>query len=117
MSLKALADAVLERDVRAGQGRDARVEKCSTDESCGGPVVPAGEASGLRTSAVIEATLRTAMPWPELITAVKPHDLEFPLCPTCRQRRYWLGRRGKIVCSQCGEVRFLLTNLEFHVVQ
>ena len=50
MSLKALADAVLERDARAGQGRDATVEKCPTDESCGGTAVPGGEAQAAEAS-------------------------------------------------------------------
>jgi hypothetical protein len=73
-----------------------------------------------RSSTVIEATLRPAMPWPELIAAVKPQNPEFPLCPECHQRRYWISPKGKVVCGsrKCnGAVRFMLTAIAFHAVQ
>lgn len=42
--------------------------------------------------------------------------LEFPLCPDCQHRRYWLGTHGKVVCAVCGVVRFMIIALEFHLV-
>lgn len=42
--------------------------------------------------------------------------LEFPLCPGCGQRRYWLGTHGKVVCSRCGHVPFEILELKFHTL-
>jgi len=43
--------------------------------------------------------------------------MEFPLCPTCESRRYWLGTEGKVVCSRCGQVRFEIIAMEFKAIQ
>jgi len=42
----------------------------------------------------------------------------FPPCPSCGQIRYWLARDGKVVCGarHCGDVRWILTRVEFHAV-
>lgn len=69
-----------------------------------------------RPTAVLEATLRPAMPWPDLLAAVKPQNPEFPPCPDCRQARYWISQRGKVVCGKCGEVRFVLVAIQYHPV-
>ncbi|HKN11755.1 MAG TPA: hypothetical protein VJX68_01035 [Candidatus Binatus sp.] len=66
--------------------------------------------------AVIEATLRPTMPWPELLSAVKPLNPEFPACPECHRARYWISPRGKVVCGKCGEVRFVLVAIQYHPV-
>jgi hypothetical protein len=116
MSLKALADAVLERDTRTGQARDTPAEMCPTDDIGGGAVVPASGASDVATSAVIQTVFRPAMPWPELLAAVKPQSPEFSACPECRQARYWISPRGKVVCGKCGEVRFILVAIQYHPV-
>jgi len=68
---------------------------------------------------VIEATLRPAIPWPELLATVKPQNPEFPPCPMLG-RRYWIAPSGKVVCGSkkcAGAVRFLLKSIEFHPVQ
>jgi hypothetical protein len=105
MSLKALADAVLERDTRAGQERDTPMNKC-----------PNPDLENRASGTVIEVTLRPAIPWPELLAAVKPQNPEFPLCPDCDQARYWISPRGKVVCGKCGEVRFVLVAIQCHPV-
>jgi hypothetical protein len=117
MSLKALADAVLERGARAGQGRDATVEKCPTDESRGGTAVPAGEALEMGAEHVIEATFRPA-PDVARFESAAMLDHQFPPCPECGTRRYWISR-GKVMCGSrtCySAVRFILTSIEYHPI-
>jgi len=43
--------------------------------------------------------------------------MEFPLCPQCQSRRYWLATEGKVVCSKCGVVRFEIVAMEFRSIQ
>lgn len=61
---------------------------------------------------IIEAILR------ESPAAVPDsHSPAFPPCPSCGQSRYWVvGNR--VVCGgkRCGNVRWILTKLEFHTV-
>jgi len=109
MSLKALAQLVIQRDNERNNQRDA------ADKSCPNP-----DLENRTSGTVIEATLRPTIPWPELLTAVKPQNPEFPTCPECHQARYWISPRGKVVCGSrkcAGAVRFLLTAIEFHQVQ
>lgn len=68
------------------------------------------------SGAVIEATLRSTMPWPDLLAAVKPQNPEFSACPDCRQARYCISPRGRVVCGKCGEVRFVVVAIRYHPV-
>lgn len=41
----------------------------------------------------------------------------FPDCPSCNAHRFWIGRDGKVVCSTCGHVRYVMVATQFHEVQ
>ena len=82
--------------------------------------VQEGQKAEPCTGAIVEATLRPTIPWPELLATVKPANPGFPPCPECHQARYWISPKGKVVCGSrkcAGAVRFLLTAIEFHPVQ
>lgn len=112
MSLKALAHKLNERDSeRDSCGTSApKVVPGSVPEN-----VPAGQAAG-QLGQVIEATFASV---PTMFLYAGAEDIapvEFPSCPGCEQRRYWLGTGGKVSCSICGVVRFLIVALEFRPV-
>jgi hypothetical protein len=65
---------------------------------------------------IIEATLRPAIPWRDLLAAAKPLNPQFPACPECHHARYWISPRGKVVCGKCGGVRFVLVAIQYHPV-
>ena len=46
----------------------------------------------------------------------RPINPEFPVCPDCKMARYWIAPSGKVVCGKCGQTRFLLTSIAYHVV-
>ena len=46
----------------------------------------------------------------------QPINPAFPPCPDCKTARYWITPSGKVVCSKCGEVCFLLTSITYHAV-
>jgi tubulysin polyketide synthase-like protein len=49
----------------------------------------------------------------EKVTPVSP---EFPPCPACATARYWISSLGKVVCSVCGETRFILASISYHTI-
>jgi len=49
----------------------------------------------------------------EKVTPVNP---EFPPCPTCAAARYWISSLGKVVCGVCGETRFILASISYHMI-
>lgn len=61
---------------------------------------------------VIEATFRAA----KATIAEQLINPEFPGCPECKMARYWIAPSGKVVCGKCGQTRFLLTSITYHVV-
>ena len=64
---------------------------------------------------VVEITLRReSASIRDVVSEIDVAWPELPECPTCQQRRYWLTRQGRVVCSVCGEARFTITHLEFH---
>ncbi len=112
MSLKALAQRVIERDSQ----RDASRYTLNNSVPGGGEAVGHSVAAVRVCPAVIEATLRPTLPWPDLLAAVRPQNPEFPACPGCHHPRYWISPRGKVVCGKCGEVRFVLVAIQYHPV-
>jgi hypothetical protein len=61
---------------------------------------------------VIEATFRAAT----ARVREQPINPAFPPCPDCKTARYWITPSGKVVCSKCNEVCFLLTSITYHAV-
>ena len=61
---------------------------------------------------VIEATFSAA----NAHVREQPINPAFPPCPDCKTARYWITPSGKVVCSKCGEVCFLLTSIAYHAV-
>jgi hypothetical protein len=49
----------------------------------------------------------------EKVTPINP---KFPCCPACAFSRYWISSSGKVVCGKCGETRFILASISYHVV-
>jgi hypothetical protein len=49
----------------------------------------------------------------EKVTPVSP---DFPPCPACGTSRFWISNLGKVVCSVCGETRFILASISYHPV-
>ncbi|MGO9605456.1 MAG: hypothetical protein ACLQAT_19060 [Candidatus Binataceae bacterium] len=73
-----------------------------------------------KAAEVVEVVMRSV---PESATTFLYHGatdiapMEFPLCPRCETRRYWLGTEGKVVCSGCGTVGFQIIAMEFSTIQ
>jgi len=70
-------------------------------------------------SGVVEATFRPTVElvYPEPGPAIRPVNPEFPRCPECGTARYWITPTGKVVCGSCGQVRLVLTAIEYHALQ
>ena len=49
----------------------------------------------------------------EKVTPISP---EFPPCPACKSARYWISSLGKVVCGSCGNTRFMLVSISYHLV-
>src|ERR1700730_17092501 len=57
--------------------------------------------AGVRPSAIIEATCRTAS------APSTAGPIEFPACPVCGSVRYWLASGGRVLCGtkQCASAQ------------
>jgi len=49
-------------------------------------------------------------------SAIRPVNPKFPQCPECGVARYWITPTGKVVCGSCGQVRLVLTAIEYHAL-
>jgi len=47
---------------------------------------------------------------------VQPKNPAFPPCPKCATGRYWIAPTGKVVCGFCGQVRFVLTSIQYRKI-
>ncbi len=94
----------------------ARVASVVDHQSqAGEPPTRGGERRAV--GSLIEATFRPTM---ELATP-EPRKTAttnrcFPECPGCHKTRYWIGTSGKVICSSCGDVRFVMASIEYHPV-
>jgi hypothetical protein len=101
---------VLQRENENTREKTVRKEmrKFSPDSQFSSSQVPVDEnvRNGNRLT-----VMDPGMPSPEA------RPIEFPLCLGCQSRRYWLGTRGKVVCSRCGIVRFEIIAMDFRALQ
>ena len=46
----------------------------------------------------------------------QPKNPAFPPCSQCATARYWITPTGKVVCGSCGQVRFVLTSIQYRKI-
>ena len=80
--------------------------------------VSSSKAADAEAPEIIEAIFRSAAVTEAARQPSALVDHQFPPCPECGSRRYWISR-GKVMCGSktCfSAVRFVLTSIQFHAI-
>jgi len=117
-SYGALADQKRTPSKESKVPKEAIVEEAEISPVCGPWKQLDVQITEKSSTRILEARFRPTVELvhPEVREKVTPVNPEFPLCPECRTKRYWVSAGGKVVCGKCGKVRFLLAAIEFHAV-